>query len=499
MIASSGDSDPRQGNFTAGSRLNRRHLLAIFALTVPGVLAGRAAAQTGVLLGDVDEPDTVDPIFADALRPWTGDLDGMVERGMVRFAIPFGLTTYFMDGAEQKGLTYDVAVSFERFLKKRLGNAAARLTLVIIPTSRDRLLPMVTAGQADIAAGTLTITPQRLAIVDFSEPFKADVREVLVTGPAAPVIKTKEDIVGMPIHVRRSSSFYEHLQELNARLQAEGKQTLTVVDADEKLTTDDMLEMVSAGIFPATVADDGIADLFVKVFEDITVHPELVLAAGQQIGWAFRKNSPKLQETINAFVGTARKGTNLGNILLAKYLKNTKWITNALSPDEQEKFRSTVAIIKTYAGRYDFDWLLISAQAYQESRMDQSKRSPVGAVGIMQVMPQTAKDPNVGIPEIHRAEPNIHAGVRYLRFLRDRYFNEAGISALDQTLFSFAAYNAGPGNVRKARRRAEKLGLDPNVWLDNVEIAADMVISREPVTYVRNIYKYYVAYKSTVG
>ena len=499
MIDLGVDSNRRQGHFTASSPLNRRYFLAILALSVSGILAERAAAQTGVLHGDVDESDTVDPIFADALRPWTGDFDGIVERGMVRIAIPFGLTTYFLDGAQQKGLTYDVAMSFEQFLKKRLGKAATRLTVVVIPTSRDRLFPMVTAGQADIAAGTLTITPQRLTMVDFSDPFKADVHEVLVTGPAAPVIKTKEDIIGMPIHVRRSSSFYEHLQELNARLQAEGKQRLTVVETDEKLTTDDMLEMVSAGMFPATVADDGVADLFVKVFEDITVHPELVLAADQRIGWAFRKNSPKLKDTINAFVGTARKGTNLGNILLAKYLKNTKWIANALSPDEQEKFRSTVAIIKTYASRYDFDWLLISAQAYQESRMDQSKRSPVGAVGIMQVMPQTAKDPNVGIPEIHRAEPNIHAGVRYLRFLRDRYFNEAGISALDQTLFSFAAYNAGPGNVRKARRRAEKLGLDPNVWLDNVEIAADMVISREPVTYVRNIYKYYVAYKSTVG
>ena len=114
-------------------------------------------------------------------------------------------------------------------------------------------------------------------------------------------------------------------------------------------------------------------------------------------------------------------------------------------------------------------------------------------------MPQTAKDPNVGIPEIERAEPNVHAGVKYLRFLRDRYFSDTQLSELDRTLFSFAAYNAGPGNVAKARQRAEKLGLDANVWLDNVEIAADMVISREPVTYVRNIYKYYVAFKSIAG
>ena len=201
------------------------------------------------------------------------------------------LLTYFLDGGQQKGLTYETAMNFEQFIKERLGKAAGKLTLVIIPTSRDRLLPLLTAGQADIAAGTLTITPQRLATVDFSAPFRDDVHEVLVTGPAAPAIKTKEDLVGVPIHVRRSSSFYEHLQDLNARLQAEGKQRLTVVEADEKLTTDDMLEMVSAGMFPATVADDGVAQLFVKVFEDITVHPELVLAANQQIGWALRRTA----------------------------------------------------------------------------------------------------------------------------------------------------------------------------------------------------------------
>ncbi len=152
-------------------------------------------------------------------------------------------------------------------------------------------------------------------------------------------------------------------------------------------------------------------------------------------------------------------------------------------------------LLKTYAGKYDFDWLMIAAQGYQESYLDQSKRSPVGAIGVMQVMPATARDPNVAIPQIHLQEPNIHAGVKYLRFLRDRYFSDPVLSDLDRTLFSFAAYNAGPGNVAKARKRAAKLGLDPNQWLDNVEIAAAKVVSREPIVYVRNIYKYFVAYK----
>jgi membrane-bound lytic murein transglycosylase MltF len=371
--------------------------------------------------------------------------------------------------------------------------------VVILPTSRDRLLPMVTDGQADIAAGTLTITPARLALVDFSDPLRSDVREVLVTGPAAPEVVSAADVVGVPVHVRESSSFYEHLQELNARLAAEGRPGVTIVKADEKLTTDDMIEMVSSGVFPATVADEPVGEFFSQVFDGIQVHRELALAEGQRIGWAFRKGSPQLSAAVNDFVKLARKGTGLGNTLLAKYFKGAKWVSNVLAPSEREKFKSTVGLIKAYADRYEFDWLLISAQAYQESQLDQSKRSPVGAIGIMQVMPMTATDPNVAIADIHLAEPNVHAGVKYLRFLRDRYFSDPGLTPLDRTLFSFAAYNAGPGNIRKARRRAEALGLDPNVWLDNVEIAAAMVISREPVTYVRNIYKYYVAYRSVAG
>jgi membrane-bound lytic murein transglycosylase MltF len=476
----------------------RRSLLRGIVLVMPALLATRPRAQTGALVDapDTDGADARDPILASALRPWTGDLDGMVERGMIRIAIPFGLTTYFLDGPDQRGLTYDLVVQFEQFLKKRLGKPASRLTMVVLPTSRDRLLPMLTGGQADIAAGTLTITPARLATVDFSDPLRSDIREVLVTGPAAPEVATAEDIVGLPVHVRESSSFYEHLQELNARLAAEGRPGVTIVKADEKLTTDDMIEMVSSGVFPATVADEPVAEFFSNVFDGIKVHRELALTEGQRIGWAFRKHSPQLGAAVNDFVKLARKGSGLGNSLLAKYFKNAKWVSNVLAPGEREKFKATIELIKAYADRFEFDWLLISAQAYQESQLDQRKRSPVGAVGIMQVMPQTAKDPNVAIPDIHLAEPNVHAGVKYLRFLRDRYFSDPALTPLDRTLFCFAAYNAGPGNVRKARRRAEALGLDPNVWLDNVEIAAAIVISREPVTYVRNIYKYYVAYRS---
>jgi membrane-bound lytic murein transglycosylase MltF len=439
------------------------------------------------------EPD--DPILDQALTPWTGDLDGILKRGMLRIAIPYGLTTYFMDGPDQHGLTYDNVIAFEGWAKQRLRKKAANLTFVILPTNRARLLAMLTEGRADLAAGTITVTEGRRALVDFSDPFHTEVREVLVIGPAAPEVKTAEDMLASKVYLRPSTSFYEHLTALNAKRVAAGKAPFPIEAADENLTDDDLLEMVGTGIIPATIADEPVAKLFAQVFANVRVRDDLVLASDQHIAWAMRKNSPKLKALVNAYVAKAGKGTKLGNVLLAKYLKSAKWAKNALGAEDRARFRGMADLLKTYAGKYDFDWLMIAAQGYQESRLDQNKRSPAGAIGVMQLMPATARDPNVGIPDIRRAESNIHAGVKYLRFLRNRYYSDAALSKLDQTLFSFAAYNAGPGNVARARKRAAKLGLDPNVWLDNVEIAAAKVVSREPVVYVRNIYKYYVAYK----
>ncbi len=162
-----------------------------------------------------------------------------------------------------------------------------------------------------------------------------------------------------------------------------------------------------------------------------------------------------------------------------------------------QRTKDAIRLVKQYSEQYDFDWLLVASQAYQESGFDQSKRSHVGTIGVMQVMPDIATDPNVGISDITMAEPNVHAGIKYLRFVRDHYFDDDAISDFDQVLFSLAAYNAGPGNIRKSWRRAGKMGLDPNVWLGNVEVATAKAVSGEPVIYVRNIVKYTVGLQST--
>ena len=188
----------------------------------------------------------------------------------------------------------------------------------------------------------------------------------------------------------------------------------------------------------------------------------------------------------------------MGNILLKRYLKDNKWVRNPPQAEERKRFEALLELFIEYADQYGFDWLMLAALGYQESRIDQSVRSPAGAIGVMQMLKSTAKDPNVGIPDIEKVESNIHAGTKYLRFLRDRYFNDPAIDPVNQTLFAFASYNAGPARVAKLREEATESGLDPNVWFGNVEVISAKRIGRETTQYVSNIYKYYVAYRSIV-
>jgi membrane-bound lytic murein transglycosylase MltF len=434
-------------------------------------------------------------LLSHANDPWNGDLDGMFERGFVRVLTSYNPIYFTYDGMEQRGLGVDAAHALEKYLNEHYGRKDRRLQLLLVPVSRDELLQRLGAGKGDIAAANLTITTQRQNLVNFSDPLYPGVSELVVTGPAAPGISSFDDLASTEVHVRKSSSYFEHLTAFNASRKQRNGDVIRIREADERLEDHDLLEMVNAGIIPAVIVDSHKAALWEQVFEDIEVHRDMAVHPGLSIAWAVRKGAPKLTEAVNGFVKTARKGTLLGNILIKRYLTNTDWIDNVRDEDSQKRYEDTVDIIKRYAERYDFDWLMIAAQGYQESRLDQRKRSPAGAVGIMQILPSTAADPNVDIRDIHDPDQNVHAGVKYLRFIRERYFSAPEIGPLDQVLFSLAAYNAGPANINQARSNAAEMGFDANRWFGHVEVAVSRTISREPVIYVRNIYKYYVAYR----
>ena len=428
-------------------------------------------------------------------RPWAGDLDGMVERRVIRVLTVYGLGRYFVDGGREKGITYELFKMFEDDINKRLKKSHIRIHVIFIPVARDELIPGLIAGRGDIAAAGLTITPERDEVIDFTDPFSRPLSEVLVTGQAAPAISSIDDLAGREMYVRASSSYRSSLDELNRRFRKEGKGEIKIQDVSEFLEDEDILDMVNSGALEWAVVDDYKARTWAGVYENLTVRDDIVFRSGGQLAFAIRQDSPQLMTTLNKFLKSHRQGTLKGNILINRYIKDFDWTQNAMGAEDYKRFEEVVGIFEKYGAQYGFDYLIVTAQGYQESRLKQSARSRAGAVGIMQLLPSTASDPNVGITNISETEANIHAGVRYLNFIRNRYFNDPEMDDMNKTLFALAAYNAGPARIARLRKKAEQQGYDPDKWFGNVEIIAAKEIGRETVQYVTNILKYYVVYR----
>lgn len=482
--------------------ISRGKAMTRWAVTIITLLSLLALAGGAMAAVDDTPPDK---FIMKIKQPWTGDLPGMEKRRAIRVLVTYNKTNYFLDGARERGITYEAMQLYEKFLNRQLAKQGKKkkhlkMHVLLIPVARDQLFSYLVQGKGDIAAANLTVTPARLKKVDFCAPFATGVEELVVTGPGAPALTKLDDLSGKEVYVRRSSSYFESLKKLNRQLKKKGLEPVKIELADENLETEDILEMANAGLVPITVADSHLAGFWSKIFKKIKVHDKLALAKGGKIAWAVRKDSPKLMKSINAFVKKNKQGTLMGNILIKRYFEDTKWAKNALTPENIERFDRTTRFFKKYADKYGFDWLMLTALAFQESGLDNSKVSPVGAVGVMQIMPSTASGPPVSIPNYKKMEANIHAGTKYLRWIYDQYFkDDPKVNQLNKVLFTFASYNAGPARVAGLRKRAAKMGLDPNLWFHNVEEAAARAIGRETVQYVSNIYKYYIAYRQIMA
>ncbi len=451
------------------------------------------------LLSPVSEAGHLDkqtPLAAHLKKRYTDDLDGLLKRRYIRVLTTFNRTNFFIAGGKHYGFEYSLLKEYEKFLNRRIKRKDLKVVIEFIPVSRDKLLPMLIEGYGDIAAAGLTITPERLKKVDFTIPYLKGVDEIVVTHKSVKGLKSLYDLSGRVVYVRESSSYYESLLELNRKLRRKGLRPVKIKKAPEELETEDILELVNSGAVKITVSDSHIATIWSKIFHDIRLRTDLKVKKNRKIAWMVRKNNPMLRKSLNRFLKRHKKGTRLGNIYFNRYYKDTKWIKNPLSKSEQRKLEKYKALFQKYARAYGFDWMLIMALAYQESGLDNSKKSHTGAVGIMQILPRTAADKRIGIRDVHKVENNIHAGVKYLAFLRDHYFNEKQLRERDRVRFALAAYNAGPAKIRKARALARKMGLDPNRWFRNVEMAVLRIVGQETVRYVSNINKYYILFKA---
>jgi membrane-bound lytic murein transglycosylase MltF len=461
--------------------------------------AATALAQMPPAAKPEREDLTIDP--ASVTQPWKGDLDQMAERRIVRVLVVPSKTFYFNDKGTQRGVTFDTFQLVEQELNKQLQRAKKlkrknlKVKFFFVPVGRDEIFSALTEGKGDIAAANLSITPRRREIVDFAAPVMAGVQEVALTGPGSPALSTLDDLSGQEVFVRKSSSYYESLIELNKRFAAANKPSVKLKEAPEELEDEDLIEMLNAGLVPILVVDKHIADFWKKVFPKVTVHDSISIGSEGEIAWAIRKDSPQLKKFLDGVAAAITSGhlEDERQWILTNYLKRLTHVRTAASEAQRKKFLSLVELFRKYGDQYDVNWLLMAAQGYQESRLNQDARSSVGAIGVMQVMPATGKQLNVG--DINQTDANIHAGVKYIRFMIDQYYAEEPMTRQDKALFAFAAYNAGPARVARLRREAAKRGLDPNVWFHNVEIIAEEKIGHETVTYVSNIFKYYVAYQ----
>jgi len=423
----------------------------------------------------------------------------MIERRIIRVLTVNSKTIFFLDKGVERGIAVDYGRLFEAELNKKLAaenklkNRNLKVRVMFFPVHRDQLLSELAAGKGDIAAASLTITPESRKLVDFTAAGMKNVSEVVVSGPASPKVASLDDLSGKEVFVRKSSSYYESLVTLNKKCAAGGKPPVIIKEAPETLEDEDLLEMLNAGIVPLIIVNKYEAEFWKQVFPQLTVHDTVAVHTGGEIAWAIRKDSPQLKAELDDFATHNKVGTSIGNQLLTRYLKNLKYVKNAASEAERKKLIALAQYFKKYGDQYDVDWLLMAAQGYQESQLNQQAKSAVGAIGVMQVMPATGRDMNVG--NIAEIEPNIHAGIKYMRWMIDHYYEKEPMTPLDKALFAFASYNAGAGRISQLRKEAARRGLDPNVWFQNVEYVVAEKIGQETVTYVSNIYKYYIAYR----
>ncbi len=453
----------------------------------PAAVPGASVDELPAAMGDVKLPM--------AFGRRTGDLDEMAKARNIRALVLINPIGFFYDNGHPKGVMYEALEEFQKFVNEKLKTGKPDIKVTFIPLRPDQMEAALSQGVGDLIAHGIVITPEREQKVAFSTPIQTDVTQIIVTGPNFGPVSTFADLGGKEVYVNPLTTYYTNLQKVNETLQKEGKTSIVIKAADKNLLDDDLVQMVNAGLIPATVTTKQRAALWSQVLDKVQPHPDLAIASGVQMGWVMRKNNPQFKQVVDEFVASHAVGTSFGNTLLRRYLQNTKWVKDSTSGEEMKKLQTNLELFQKYAGEYDFDYLMIAAQGYQESLLDQSKRNPSGAVGIMQVIPKYAAADPINVPSVNTADTNIHAGVKMLRNIDDKYFNDPKIDAMNKILFVFASYNAGPNRIARLRKEAPDMGLDPNVWFGNVELVAAKDIGQETVTYVANIYKYYVAYK----
>lgn len=424
------------------------------------------------------------------------DLAGIKKRRVLRVLLRNNGASYFLYKGELMGFEYDMAKAMADSLKVRLD--------VVVTDSHEQMFEWIREGKADIAANFIEpIATDLTEGLAFSRPYHFAARHLVVRVGSR--IKTPNDLIGHTVLVRRSSAYWKTLELLRAT-----GINFNIEAADERLDTEDLMQMVAEGKITATVADGHMLDI--ELARGTTVRSAFTL--GDQRGHAvvMRKDSKELLEAVNGFIKQNYRST-VYNILRKKYFKNTRRIQRVAAArqetSENYKLSPYDHYVRQLAHQYSFDWRLITAQMFQESRFNPEAQSFAGAVGLMQVLPRTAE--SMGFKKFETPQQGIHAGIKYLNWLRNRF--EENLAEQERIWFSLAAYNAGLGHVIDARKLAQSKGWNANRWFGHTERAMLLLRQKEyaakarhgwvrggePVLYVRNIRQRFKAYINIIN
>lgn len=426
---------------------------------------------------------------------YTGDLAVLEKKRVIRVLVSADLGFYYIEDGLPKGIIAELLHHFELDIHK----TKPKLNLQVIPVHRDQLLKYLVAGYGDLAVANLTVTEQRKKMVAFSDPVLSDINEVIINNLDSPEITDIVQLSDQEIWVRKSSSYYQSLLEVNNRLLLQHLPPMKIQFIEETLEDYELLEMVNLGLMNMTVLDEHKMKIWKDLLPKLRINTAFVLRSNGEIAWAMRKDSPKLMALVNDYIAQVKSGTLLGNVIYNKYLDSQGWIDNLLSDNNIDKMEKLSDLFYKYASEYNFDYLMMMAQGFQESGLNQQKVSNKGAVGIMQVLPSTARDKYIDIPNIYNSNNNVHAGIKYMRYIQNNYLDDNRLNYDNRMYMTLASYNAGPGNIRKMRRYAKESGYNPDIWFNNVEIVTRKHIGKQPIVYVTNINRYYIVYKQLMS
>lgn len=425
------------------------------------------------------------------------DWPGIRKRKILRLITVNTAATYFLWKGDLAGFEYEMA---KRFAEQN----GLRLEVIVAP-DYDALIPLLLSGRGDFIGAFLTITGERRALgVDFSAPYHY-ATEMIVARSTECRLKTLQDLVGREVMAPSSSYPWAQLGVLQSQGIAVKRRA-----APAGSQPDDFLEWVAAGQIDLTVVDHHVLNMASGWLDDI--RGVLALGEAQPEGWVVRARDRQLLNAINAFWKKEYKGT-FYNIAYNRYFKNPEKIRQLAR--EHVKLYPDGAVspyddlVRRFAGLYNYDWRLIVAQMYQESRFDPKVVSPMGARGLMQVLPRTGHE--LGFRNLTEPPNGIHAGVKYMDTIDDRLPED--LDETNRMYFALASYNAGPGHVQDARILARRIGRNPNIWFGNVEEAMRLlskpeyarrakcgyIRGQEPVNYVRQIVTRYRVYLDLIA